>query len=698
MSSSSILPSSSSVLPSSAVQTFAGVNASALVPVLQGLLTGLGWQDPQGMIRLQSHQDAARAQAIHAAFATYQENPDAPNQAQLITVLQDEVRRLTSDQQAMQKRQQVYQAQAEKEASAINSSWTNRLKSSVKQFFGSDASEKAVKYVQLVAAHHTQLQQLNTALAQLGATAEAALPFSGASARRLLQHSGMSMPPATPTQPAPSEFRVNTYTTSAQWNGNVAALTNGDFAIAWQSNGQDGDGEGVYAQHYTAAGAPVGSEFQVNIETMGGQEHPVVVALPNGTFAVGWMSMGGGMSMGGMNASTPSNASLYAQRYAAQGALLGTPFPLNTPDLPPVQADEEHFNLNTLKTGDLIAAWQSGASDADVYVQQYSPEGAALRTPFRANTYLAGHQQHANVGALKDGGFVVTWSSDAQDGSGKGIYARRYNASGAAFGPEFQVNTYTLNDQHRPAIAVLTNGDFVISWQSEGQDGSGAGAYARHYNATGAPLGDAFEIATRPEGDQEHPMVASLTDGGFVFAWLNSGVWNASADMGMAMGGSVNDSTAGDLTSVPNAYMARRYSAQGVPSGEPFTVNTQALKAQGLTSASVSGLKNGDFVVTWTSYGQDGDQEGLYARVFSSSEPAASEASQEISGAVAGAVVGSIVAAGLLIGLSFWCTHRKSSAAPKNAAPGTEVTQISRGGSMPHGGQPETQRILAPTV
>ena len=52
--------------------------------------------------------------------------------------------------------------------------------------------------------------------------------------------------------------------------------------------------------------------------------------------------------------------------------------------------------------------------------------------------------------ALSDGGFVVTWTSDGQDGSGYGVYGQRYSSTGAAVGSEFQVNTATLHDQLRP--------------------------------------------------------------------------------------------------------------------------------------------------------------------------------------------------------------------------------------------------------
>ena len=60
-----------------------------------------------------------------------------------------------------------------------------------------------------------------------------------------------------------------------------------------------------------------------------------------------------------------------------------------------------------------------------------------------------------SVAALRDGGFVVTWKSDEQDRSQGGIYGRRYDANGVP-GPEFQINTYTNNDQIGASVAALS--------------------------------------------------------------------------------------------------------------------------------------------------------------------------------------------------------------------------------------------------
>ena len=115
-----------------------------------------------------------------------------------------------------------------------------------------------------------------------------------------------------------------------------------------------------------------------------------------------------------------------------------------------------------------------------------------------------------------DGDFVVAWQSNLQDGSGNGIFAQRYNAAGVAQGVEFRVNTTTANSQILPDIALDADGDFVIAWTSYGQDGSGNGIFAQRYNAAGVAQGIEFRVNTTTANFQVSPDIAMDADGDFV--------------------------------------------------------------------------------------------------------------------------------------------------------------------------------------
>ena len=59
----------------------------------------------------------------------------------------------------------------------------------------------------------------------------------------------------------------------------------------------------------------------------------------------------------------------------------------------------------------------------------------------------------------------MSWTSEGFDGSGFGIAARRFDASGIPIGSEFVVNTYTTGHQVFGDLAVEANGNFVVVWE-----------------------------------------------------------------------------------------------------------------------------------------------------------------------------------------------------------------------------------------
>jgi len=54
---------------------------------------------------------------------------------------------------------------------------------------------------------------------------------------------------------------------------------------------------------------------------------------------------------------------------------------------------------------------------------------------------------------------------------------------------EFQVNSYSVSDQVGADVVMLPDDDFVIVWQSSGQDGSGDGIFARSFASSGVENG-----------------------------------------------------------------------------------------------------------------------------------------------------------------------------------------------------------------
>src|SRR6185503_1238888 len=211
-------------------------------------------------------------------------------------------------------------------------------------------------------------------------------------------------------------------------------------------------------------GQPVGPEFLVNTYTTGVQGQPVAAMASSGDFVVVWTSLPD---------QDGSGYGIFGQRYDSSGASAGPEFPVNsyTTGLqfgPSVTA--------AAAAGDFVAVWMSAGQDGSgygVFGQRYAGAGTPLGPEFRVNGYTTTGQSNPSVVADSAGNFVVVWQSSGQDGSGYGVFGQRYASSGAPLGPEFRVNTYTTGSQVDPAVGADSSGNFVVTWAGDLEDGSG---------------------------------------------------------------------------------------------------------------------------------------------------------------------------------------------------------------------------------
>ena len=256
-----------------------------------------------------------------------------------------------------------------------------------------------------------------------------------------------------------------------------------------------------------------------------------------------------------------------------------------------------------LNDGSFVVTWTSDLQDGDyygIYAQRYDLDGDVNGAEFQVNTYTTSNQWKSSTAALSDGGFVVTWTSDLQDGDYYGIYAQRYDANGDVNGAEFQVNTYTTSEQYGSSTAALSDGGFVVTWHSDLQDGDGYGIYAQRYDVDGDVNGAEFQVNTYTTSTQTSSSTAALNDGGFVVTWTSVG-------------------QDGDNSGI----YAQRYDVNGDVNGAEFQVNTYTTSYQ--NNSSTAALNDGGFVVTWESYHQDGDYYGIYAQRYDANGDALGE-------------------------------------------------------------------------
>ncbi len=377
------------------------------------------------------------------------------------------------------------------------------------------------------------------------------------------------------------EYQVTSTVVGDQQAARVAMTSSGAYVVVWQSAGQDGSGQGIYAQQFDANRIALAPEFRVNTTTDGDQTAPAVATDASGGFAVVWQSADG------------AGTGIYLQRYAASGAALGGELRVNTR----TAGNQSVADIAMDAAGNFVVVWQSDGQDGDrsgIYGQRYSASGVAQGSEFRVNTTVVKQQTTPAVAMDASGGFVVAWQSEDQDGDGWGIYAQRYAASGATLGAEFRVNTITFKDQTAPAIAMSDAGAFVIAWQGQGDYTSNDfGIYAQRYDAGGTTNGPQFRANVRMPDQQTRPSVAMNAAGDFVIAWQSKNQDHPDHDEGI---------------------YARRYDADGTFAGGEFLVNSTTARKQ--IAPSVSYGDRGRFMAVWTSEAQDGSGLGVFGQGF----------------------------------------------------------------------------------
>ncbi|MFG5383632.1 Ig-like domain-containing protein, partial [Yoonia sp. R2-816] len=264
-----------------------------------------------------------------------------------------------------------------------------------------------------------------------------------------------------------SEFLVNEFANGTQGSPSITALDNGHFVVTWQSDDrQQGDTSGyaVKARIFDADGNETVSEFLVNEFTNDTQGSPSVTALANGHFVVTWESDG---------------------------------------------------------------QQQGDTSSSVIKARIFDATGNETVSEFLVNEFTNNLQIDPGVTALANGHFIVTWTSaDQQQGdtSGWAVKARIFDTDGNEIVSEFLVNEFTNDTQGSPSITALTNGNFIVTWQSWDQqqgDTSHTAIKARIFDANGVEIVSEFLVNEFPNGGQYDPNVTALANGHFVVTWTS---------------------------------------------------------------------------------------------------------------------------------------------------------------------------------
>lgn len=374
------------------------------------------------------------------------------------------------------------------------------------------------------------------------------------------------------------EFRLNGVTLGSQRRAATATLASGDHLAVWTSRPLAGRGE-IRARRLRADGTAIGGETRIDTPARANRGDPAIAAGANGGAVVLWREV----------ADDGRDLGLRGRRLSATGARLGAEFRVDT-------SSGRRLTAPALAAagGGFAVAWGSQGTTAparQILVRLHDAAGRPITGETRADAAAAlVAATPPAIAALGAGGWVVAWTATARSGGTPTVHVQRLTARGTRIGGEAVISPagFAARDV---AVAATGDGGFVVAWIADLGAAAGRGVFLRRHRANGTAAAAAQRVDTSPAGDRSDLAIAARPGGGWLVAWSTNGRDGA--------GRSVH---------------ARRFDASGIAIDVEYRLNTTVAGDQLEPSVAYRGPNA--FLAAWTSRGQDGSLEGVFAQRF----------------------------------------------------------------------------------
>lgn len=324
--------------------------------------------------------------------------------------------------------------------------------------------------------------------------------------------------------PSGGESRVNVQTNGECITPVVAPLTGGGFVVAYAVRNLDADSYAIAFRRYDANASPLdATDVPANTISASAQFHPQVAPLTNSGFVLTWVGTGG--------VAGDTSQNVFYRRFGANGSALdGAEIRANGLGNDAVSGgDQGRQSVVTLRDGSFVIVYEDRASD-DLYGVRISHSGVPLNAPgespgnfqFQINSPAAYEQTAPAVAALTNGGFVVTYNTETNGtAASRRVLARVFGANGVG-GTEFQVGSH-VNRWQDSRVIGLPNGDFVVTWQAVGEGADAISqawsVFEQRFSPAGLPRFAPFMVNTWNTNDQDVASLAAFNNSGYVIAW-----------------------------------------------------------------------------------------------------------------------------------------------------------------------------------
>jgi hypothetical protein len=397
--------------------------------------------------------------------------------------------------------------------------------------------------------------------------------------------------------PSGGEYALGGALPGNQFRPAVAAGSSGGV-VAWDDDACDLFGFGIRARLFDEAFGPVGEAFLVNQTIVGDQQHPAVSLLNDGGSMVVWESGKPGAQnvharfIDPVGAFTTGEILVNTAAYSVNHRITTNWTLIRNNKLRPkrqrireIAKLREEYNNNlgaaTLKDGSLAVVYTSS--------RKYEIKSYALSERVVLNRHSVLITNRTRVPYQ----YAVDYMQD--------VYLQRLSSTGAKLGDEIVVNSSRSLNQRSGKVAALESGGFVVVWIHEvpGNDfkinssvsklgGGRVDVFYQIFGAAGNRIGPEVRVndIIAPCGA---PVVIGRADGGFTVAWVQR---HQLRDSGFDI-------------------WFRAFDSSGAALGASASANSHTYGDQ---FAPALGRIGSQELLVWSSMGQDGSWEGVYAR------------------------------------------------------------------------------------
>ncbi len=332
---------------------------------------------------------------------------------------------------------------------------------------------------------------------------------------------------------AQPDFKVNTesaipanFENNWQFNPDVAALSNGGFAIAFTDTIPTNDTSfrsTTALQRYDGTGNPLGGNLLVfpSVDINGNSIFPGAVSITG--LNSGGVAFVGATSSVATLPQDPGGKILLntVTSTGGLGALL--------PGAGAAFGDQIKPQIIALNNGHVALAYLSNedgpSHEYNLRVQIRSPDGVAIGAEITVPNLnpFSNVNSAFSIAALDGGRFVVTWSqpvtfAQSQSGATVNILAQIYAADGSAVGGVINVHPVDSLVQLNPIVAGQRDGSFLVVWEEASGSSGGNFLRAQLFNPDGSPNGTGFALGVE-QGAHAQVDITATKDGRYLVVW-----------------------------------------------------------------------------------------------------------------------------------------------------------------------------------